>query len=542
MKTEAAHNFVRIVANYFRLGLGLALGLIFVPFTLKWIGNEGLGLIILLGAGTGLAGMFREITTRAAVRELSAALHSGDDERFRVVFNSAMVVSALAAGVAALIFVAVDLAVPLMKVPGNLVTAARVLIASQGVYLVVTTFLAPIFNMQIVQERFVSYNFWSLVERAGTLGSAVILAWVFHVTDVAQAVAWLGIVSSALNMVTFLIPVGQLLARDARLRPDFSMARRGTVSEIFSTLKWYIVVEVASSLHERVGQFVMAFFFTSSVGSIVFGLALTFVSYVRQATQGVTFGLDAVSARMSKDGHGHLKALTHHSTRVHGLVAIPAGLLVFVLADPLMRLWIEGRIQNPGGMIRATVTTVQIMGLALTSRAISDGWMMILYGAGHIRRYAPLVLAGGIANPVLSVLLIVMLPKFTSLPSAFSTTLRPQDNPLLFVPPLVFCVVYTTVHFFMLPAIGARCLSLRYRDMFTPLWRPMVVSALCAPLLFFLPAFLGSKGIQSRALMLAITVSSFGLVYALASGFLVLTGHERERFVWARMRQAIGRT
>lgn len=541
MKSEAAHNLIRIVANYFRLGLGLALGLIFVPFTLTWIGNDGLGLIILLGAGTGLAGMFREITTRAAVRELAAALHSGDDERFRIVYNSALVVSLISAAIAAAIFVAVILAVPFLNVPSHLVSAARVLIASQGVYLVITTFLSPIFNMLIVREQFVSYNFWSLLERSGLILSAIILAKVVKLTDVSRSVQWLGILCSSLNLITFLIPVARLIASDPRYVPNFQSARRASVLEVFSTLKWYIVVETASSLHERVSQLVMSYFFTSSVGSIVFGIALQFVSYVRQATQGVTFGLDAVSARMSNQGHTHLRALTYHSTRVHGLVALPAGLIVFVLADPLIRLWIGNRIEDPDQMLPAIITTVKIMGLALTARAISDGWMMILYGAGHIRRYAPMVLAGGIANPVLSVLLIVLLPLFTSLPSAQSASVPPQDNPLLFVTPVVFCVVFTVVHFFMLPGIAARCLTLRYRDLFVPLWRPIVATLLCSPILFFTPIFLSNQGIRSRLLSVIITGITFAVAYLIMAGILVLTGTERERFLWSRLRRAPGR-
>jgi len=536
LKTEAAHNFIRIIANYARLGIGLALGLLFVPFTLKWIGNDGLGLIILLGAGSGLAGMFREITNRAAVRELAAAMHSGDEDRFRTVFNSSLVVSALAAGIATVLFIAVALAIPLLNIPAHLIPAGRILIASQGAYLVIATLLSPIFNMLIVREHFVSYNLWSLLERCGLLISAVLLAKVFKVTNVAQAIAWMGILCAALNLVTFLIPVIRLIASDPRLLPNFRFARRASVLEIFSTLKWYVVVETASSLHERVGQFIVAHYFTSSVGSNVWGIALQFVSYVRQATQGVTFGLDSVAARLSKDGPGQLKALIHHSTRMHGLVAIPAGLTVFVLADPLIHLWIGTRIQNPDQMLPAIITTVKIMGLALTGRAISDGWMMILYGAGHIRRYAPLVLMGGIANPVLSVLLIVLLPKFTSLPAPLSTTVPPQDNPLLLVPPLVFCAVFTAVHFFILPAIAARCLSIRYRDLFIPLWRPAVASALSAPVLFFLPAFLSMRGVHSL-LMLVTTGIVFAAIYGAAAGTLVLTATERERFVWSRIRR-----
>ncbi|MEI2825135.1 MAG: hypothetical protein V9F04_01145 [Dermatophilaceae bacterium] len=106
------------------------------------------------------------------------------------------------------------------------------------------------------------------------------------------------------------------------------------IQELSRTLGWYFAVELASSLHERVGaahheRVLRACWATSS--SV---LALQVTSYVRQATQGVTFGLDAVSARFSTDKNKSLSVLLTHSTRLHGLVAFPAGLVMAALAPP----------------------------------------------------------------------------------------------------------------------------------------------------------------------------------------------------------------
>ena len=155
---EASRAIIRIVTNYVRLGVNLALGLVFVRFVFGWIGNDAQGLIALLGAGVGIAAMFREITSRAVIRELGAAYHEQGRPRFPAVYNSALCVSLVTASVAALFFVGLYFYEPHMDVPDSLDRAARVLILSQLGYIFVTTAISPTFNMLIVTERFVSYN------------------------------------------------------------------------------------------------------------------------------------------------------------------------------------------------------------------------------------------------------------------------------------------------------------------------------------------------------------------------------------------------
>ncbi|MEI2825136.1 MAG: hypothetical protein V9F04_01150 [Dermatophilaceae bacterium] len=52
-----------------------------------------------------------------------------------------------------------------------------------------------------------------------------------------------------------------------------------------------------------------------------------------------------------------------------------------------------------------------MMSVALTARAISDGWTMILYGAGFLRVYAPLVLVGAMFNPAITLGVLWSIPQ-----------------------------------------------------------------------------------------------------------------------------------
>jgi len=72
-----------------------------------------------------------------------------------------------------------------------------------------------------------------------------------------------------------------------------------------------------------------------------FGFGMQLASYARMITVGMTDGLDAVAARMGATREaGALQGLLTQTTRLHALVALPAGAAVIILADPLVALWL----------------------------------------------------------------------------------------------------------------------------------------------------------------------------------------------------------
>lgn len=523
--SEASRAMVRMATNYLRLGLNLAMGVTLVRVLLGWVGADAMALILLIVAGAGFGMMFRELSNRTAVRELGAAHHSGDRERFLRVFNSALVVSGIAAMLAGIVFAGLFFYLPQMKMPDTLRPAAPALVIGQGLYIVLATALSPVFNMFSVTERFVAYNFWTLAERACQLTAALWLDHVTNITSPPDGVHAYGYLVAGLQAAVFVIPVTWLMVTDARLRPRPSRIAKDQLKALSHTLGWYFAVELASSLHERVGALIMNAYF-ALLGNIVFGLALQFVSYVRQATQGVTFGLDAVSARFSSDKNKSLSILLTHSTRVHGLVAFPAGLVMAALAHPLIHLWVAGKPGITPEIIERTALTVQLMSIALTSRAISDGWQMILYGAGFLRVYAPLVLVGAMFNPAITLGVLWPIPKASI-----------EANVGFYTNPIVFSAVYTTVHFIILPVVVARCLKVRYIDVFMPLSRPLLATLLSAAIVGPL-AWLGSSVYPHwNVWSIGAIVGAFGGVYALLAAALVLTAQERERFIWPLTRR-----
>jgi O-antigen/teichoic acid export membrane protein len=511
--TEARRQFLRIIPNYLRLGATLLIGIFLTRLQMAWLGSDGFGLVALLGAAMGIGAIFQDLTRQSLIRELAAAHQDGGDA-FLKAYNSSYVICLGSAVIAALAFGGLMLLTPLLEIPPDLASPARWLIAGEGVALLTMILLAPALNMYVVAERFMAHNLFTTIRRANYLIAAALLFYALGFRDPIQGVKLYGVVPGALNTVLVLVFVGAYLIKDHRLIPRPRFVSMTVLRDVIGTFGWNSAVIVAVNLHERVAAFIMNLAF-GLWGNTVFGLSLRLTSYVRMATMGMTFGVDAVSARIAAEGdHDRMARLVQHSTRLHALVAIPSAVAVFVLAEPALTLWVGRYLDDPNAYIPFAVTLVRIMMLGLTARAISDGWMRILYGAGYVKRYAPMVLLGGVSNPVIAITLLAVLPdsiRYTAVGWGYT-------------------IVFVTVHLIALPILGARCTGLRRRDFVRPILRPAIAAIVASPALFLV-----SFGDHSdwRLLWLAGAALAYASAVGLLTAAFVLTDAERRRLLRA---------
>jgi O-antigen/teichoic acid export membrane protein len=519
MPSEAKRAVVRIGTNYTRLFIALASGVVLTPVLLAWLGKAGFGLISLLGASVGIAAMAQDVIRQSLIRELASGYH-GDDQAFRRAYNSAYVISAIAAAITAASFAVIYFLIPMMSIDADLVAGARWLVGAEGVYITIRVLLAPAFNMYVVMERFVFHNYHTAQFRSNYLIAALILYLGFGFADVGDAVRAYAILAASMNLALLVIAVVRILFIDRRLIPSAAYVSRETLGEISHTFGWNTGVIVAMNLHERIPLFIVNIVFGLG-GNALYGLALRLAAYVRMATLGVTFGLDAVASRLSAaDDHERIKALIRQATRLNAMAAIAGGMFVFVLAEPLLRLWVGRHLENPGQDIPATVTLVQIMMFALMSRAISDGWIKVLYGAGHVKRYAPLVLMGGVLNPVLAIGLLYVVPSSV------------RFN----MPAVAFAAVFTVVHMLILPIVGARCLKVTFGDMLWPIAKPAMAAIVPGIALTLMSVWIG-RGPGWSLVLLGVVGGVYGLLFGLGAWVIVLTREERGRVMWMVKRE-----
>lgn len=510
MPSEARRGLIRIAANYARLGTTVILGIILVPVLIHGIGRDGYGLYALLGSTLGLGQMFREIMRYSMNRELGHAWHTQGRPEFPATYNAAILISLALAVLAAVVFAVLYLLVPVLQIPDVLHDAARWTIIAGGVNTFFVVLVGPQFNMYMVTERMVSWNLRTALERLGYTSVAIVLFVVMGLDDPARGLTLFSIIGNAVSLVIYAVAVIAIVAAEPMLRPRISLASRNAIRAIIGTSGWNAVTTAAMNLHLRLDQIIVNVFF-NVIGNAAFGLGVTLTSYVRMLTVGMTDGLDAAAARLTAgDQKEAVNSLLAHSTRLHALVALPAGLAVLILAEPLLDVWVARRVAAAADLVPLAVPIVQTLIFGLTLRAMADNWTRVLYGAGFVARYAPYFLIGGLLNPVLSIVLIKILP---------------SEHGMI-GPALAFSVIILVIHFLLLPAIGARCLGVPLIGMFRPILRPAIVTAMCSPILF-----VAHHSIERWTLVhLVLVIGTFVAAYA-ALAWLIVVGRDERKWL-----------
>lgn len=536
MASEARRGILRILCNYTRLFATLLLGIAVVPLTIAWLGDDAFGLISFLGANLGLAAIVRQIVHQSLVRELAAAYHGGQESMDRL-YPAICRISLVAAAITFLLFLIVAFALPLFNMPNAFRGAAFWFVIAQGVQSAFMVVLAPQLNIYLVMERFVGYSVWFVAVRAAHIIAVLILGYILPIRDPASGLLWLGVLWSALSILGYAVAAVRIIGVDRRFRIDLRRPQPGAIRTVMGTFSWNSGVQIAMNLHEQIPQFFLNIFLGTTANA-AWGLGFRLVAYIRMVTTGMQFGSDAVSARLASGtdetvARSSLQRLLAQQTRLTALVSLPAGAGVLLYAFPILHLWVGGTLKDYDATMGMGVWMARILSVALAARAISDTWILVLYGAGFVRRYAPLVMIGGFIAPVLAAVLMFTLP-----------------SDLRFIGPAIgFTVAFFGLHLFGIPVITARCLHISAPRLLFSLLRPLLVTALAAAAGLAVLAVnnrLGDLSLLATPtrvvgdaidpVLMLTSMGVFGMVYAPLAFLFILGPSERNRLLNAARR------
>jgi O-antigen/teichoic acid export membrane protein len=519
--SENRKGFHRIATNYGRLIATMAMGIATVPLQIMWLGMDGFGLLGLIGSSVGLGGMLQDMMRSSMVRELGAAWHQREDGKFLHSYAAAFRVCAIVVLLTAVFFGAIILILPYMNIREEWLRPAQWITGCEGLATCLIVLFSPTINMFVVREQFFWHNLWTVSRRSSYLIATIIPFLILQVSDIPRGLMMFGSIVLFVNIVGTLALVGGMLIADRRMIPIIRGSTPEAMKKVAGTFGWNSGVVVAMNLHERVANFIMNLFF-GLWGNAVFSLSLRLVSYIRMASLGLTFGLDSVSARLSSnEDESHLQSMFTQSTRMLGFVAFPAMVVVFVMAEPLLRMWVGRSVQNPSELLPPSEILVKIMVIGLACRAVSDGWMKLFYGAGHIRKYAPYVFAGGLFNPALSVFFIYFLPEQMSYLGAA----------------IAYSLVFLVVHMFLMPTVTAKSVGLTVGEILRPSVRPLLLAIAVSPSLYVATLFTENDAISWIGVICG--CCSYGAMYAVTSWWIILSKRER-RGIIRLTRQATG--
>jgi len=520
--SEKRKGLHRIGTNYARLIVTMAMGIATVPLQIKWLGMEGFGLLSLVASSIGIGGMLQDMMRSSMVRELGDAWHKRENKKFHSSYAAAFRVSGYVTVLTAVVFTLIVFILPYLKIRADWITSAQVITVCAGVSTCLVVLLAPTINMLVVREHFFWHNLWTVAMRSAYLIATIIPFLILQITDIPKGLMMFGYIVLIVNVVSTLALIIGFVIYDRRMLPSFRGSTPEAMKKVAGTFGWNSGVVGAMNIHERVANFIMNYFF-GLWGNAVFSLALRLVSYIRMAALGLTFGLDSVSARLSStENQVTLQSMFRHSTRMLGFVSFPAMIVVFFFAEPLLRMWVGRSVENPAEVLPYAELLVKIMVIGLTCRAVSDGWMKLFYGAGHIRKYAPYVFAGGLFNPILSVLLILVLPKTIGFTG----------------PAIAYSAVFFLVHLIIMPQVTAKCVGLNLGRILRPSIKPFTLAVIASPALLVAKYFSEDELISLSGVIAS--VCCYALVYALASWCFLFSKQERgsvQRLIFQRFKR-----
>ena len=324
VQSEKQKGFHRIIANYGRLLATMAMGIATVPLQIAWLGMEGFGLIALVTSSVGLGRMLQDMMRSSMVRELGAAWHNRKEENFKSSYASAFLISIGVSLLTALIFLGIILIIPYLRIEAVWVAPAQWITACEGLATCIIVLASPAVNMLVVREFFFWHNLWTVIRRSSYLIATIIPFLILQEKDIIAGLHLFGTIVFVVNAAITVLVVIIFAYCDRKMIPTGEPTRE-TMSKVAGTFGWNSGVVVAMNLHERIANFIMLQFF-GLWGPAIFSLALRLVSYIRMATLGLTFGLDAVSSRISSTkSSGSLKRMFRHSTRMLAFVAFSIG-------------------------------------------------------------------------------------------------------------------------------------------------------------------------------------------------------------------------
>jgi len=503
MTTKRSDTMTRVVSNYARLMVTFVSGLLIVRL-LAEIGPSTLNIYLVVLSGTGFA-FFLKIVMQESVVPLLGLSFDGVGDRD---FASTYWISFLFAFFASIFATAVFLLLWALQSSfdtGNLPASIfGIALASGAVRTVVSAFATPPLQAILVAGRTLAYNLFLSFERLVDLIAVGLIVTLAAGIVEPKAAAWY-FVGSTILYVTVQLSVFVYARRiDRRFVPRRVPVRLADLKLARGIFGWNIAIVVAFLLYLRYSTLAVNVAI-GETATLLLGLVFLLIGYQRQVSMGLVIGLDAVVARSFGSGRPQagqdafvLKTVLR-STHVQSIFSCGSVALLFVLADPIFRLWLGASLAESGWDAEVATNVFRIMSLGVLARSISESWMKILNGQGRVGYYAPWLLAGGICY---ATLLTIWLNAGVPMQGIF---LRSA---------VAFSTLYVFVHGVVIPELLCRSLGLPRWSLWQEVLGP-VVAIIPASLI---ASFALGPWVSSAIVLLTLFLLGFRFALSLREG------------------------
>jgi O-antigen/teichoic acid export membrane protein len=360
------------VLNMIGLGLPMIVGVLAMPFTIRWLGTERFGILSLVWVVVGYLAFFDLGLSRATTKFVAEALGKGSPEEIPGILWTTVFSQALLglAGTALLALATPVLVDRFLRIPAALVPEARFSFILIGVSLPVVLVSASFRGALEARQRFDLVNI--VKGGSSTLNYLLPLAGVglgFDLRGIVALLVGARILALAawfwLCLRTFPVLRSEVGVRREKFAHLLRFGGWLTVSNVVRPVLTYIDRFLIGSLinMEAVGFYVAPYEIVTKAGILPGSLILTL--------------FPSFSTLQGREEHQKAKSLYAYAVKFLIVAVGPVSVLLAFLAEPILRIWLGAEFA------RTSTRVFQILAVGFLVNSLADVPLAQIQGTGR---------------------------------------------------------------------------------------------------------------------------------------------------------------
>jgi len=390
LKTRA---LINVASSWGGLGTSIAVGFFLSPFILHHLGDEAFGLWILIYSFTGYYGIFDFGIRSSLVRYVSKFQATGDkDELTRLINTNLFTYSCIGLILVVPTVVGSFYVDRFFQIPPAFVREARILFLMVGFSVALGFPLGIADGILEGMQRFYLTN-WTNI--SGTLTRAVLIIFAlrhgFGLLSVALITVSLPLFTSAIR--------GVIAKRLLTLPFGWKYVSRDSLRQVVKYSSVTFIVIVAGRLRFKTDAVIIGTFL-SAAAVTHFSIGARLVDYAGETVSSLAQIFTPMSSHFHTIGdYGQLRRIFISGNRACALVMLPMAVTMIVMGRSVIEAWVGPRYVTSYVILLIVLIPTTFYHMQSTSNRM-------LYGMSLHKSLAYVVLMEGIANVILSVVLV----------------------------------------------------------------------------------------------------------------------------------------
>jgi O-antigen/teichoic acid export membrane protein len=381
-------------SSWFSLGFDVLVGLFLSPFLLHWLGDTAFGIWVLIFSITGYYGLFDLGIRSSVVRYVSKFTATDDIEDLAKLINTSLFTYSCIGVFSLLVTVFLSFYVDhIFKIPPEFHSTARWLLLMVGASVGIGFPLGVVGGYLDGLQRFYVNN-W-----ANIAGDVARLVLIILAVRHGRGLLTIAAITVLLPILLYVIR-GIIAYRILRVPFGLKYVDRATFRTMANYSGVTLIIMIATQLKFKTDNLVIGTMI-SAAAVTYFSIGARIVSYAQQMVMALAQNFLPLASQSEATGNtNRLRKVFLAGNRVCAFTAFPITVTLLILGKSVIEVWVGKRYVATS----YSVLVILIIPATLMWAQAASG--RVLFGISKHRTWAFVTLGEGIANLVLSIILV----------------------------------------------------------------------------------------------------------------------------------------